>query len=151
MPPQGGVAASADSGRDAIAAVPRATLEERVHTLSRLFKFEFMFRADTSFESIFAETLSDMVAAGELALSTANGAVTFGAGHDGLDGRGWIQLLRLRRAHLPRGLPGRGARSGRACVKGPLSQKDLVKRALRVGERMFLGGEIERSEAVSRP
>ena len=35
--------------------------------------------------------------------------------------------------------------------KGPATQKDLVKRALVVGERMFLAGEIERREAVTRP
>jgi glycerol-3-phosphate O-acyltransferase len=36
-------------------------------------------------------------------------------------------------------------------TRGPLAEKELTARALRVGEQMFLGGEIERSEAVSRP
>ena len=43
------------------------------------------------------------------------------------------------------------ARTTRVLTKGALLEKDLVARALRVGEQMFLGGEIERSEAVSRP
>jgi hypothetical protein len=32
-----------------------------------------------------------------------------------------------------------------------MSPKDLVKKTLTVGERMFLAGEIQRREAVSRP
>jgi glycerol-3-phosphate O-acyltransferase len=43
------------------------------------------------------------------------------------------------------------ARSLSLLVKGPLEEKELVARALRTGERMFLQGEIVRSEAVSRP
>jgi glycerol-3-phosphate O-acyltransferase len=35
-------------------------------------------------------------------------------------------------------------------LRGPLPVKDLLKRAIPVGERMFLAGEIERREAVSR-
>src|SRR5262249_49137478 len=67
----------------------RATLEDRVQKLSRLFKFEFMFRADATFEQIFADTVSDMVTSGEL-VADAKGQVECGPGHDGLDGRGWI-------------------------------------------------------------
>src|SRR5262249_32148949 len=43
------------------------SLRERVRSLSRLFKHEFQFRADTTFEQIFDETIDDMVGAGELA------------------------------------------------------------------------------------
>ena len=65
-----------------------AALRERVQSLSRLFKLEFMFRADAPFEQIFAETLADMVASGEL--RSSGDTVSFGPGHEGLDGRGWI-------------------------------------------------------------
>ena len=43
------------------------------------------------------------------------------------------------------------ARALRTLSAGPASQRELVLRALRIGEQMFLGGEIERAEAVSRP
>jgi len=43
------------------------------------------------------------------------------------------------------------ARTARVLTRGPLAEKELTQRALRVGEQMYLGGEIERSEAVSRP
>src|SRR6185295_5065114 len=44
------------------------------------------------------------------------------------------------------------ARAARVLAsRGPMPEDELAARALRVGEQMFLGGEIERSEAVSRP
>src|SRR5262249_13534005 len=45
-------------------ASPRAAVRERVQSLSRLFKLEFMFRADAPFERIFDDTVSDMASAG---------------------------------------------------------------------------------------
>ena len=127
---------------------PRSALRERVQSLSRLFKLEFMFRADAPFEQIFDDTLADMIAAGELA--EEGDTVTLGVGHDGLDGRGWITF----HAALVRNFVESyriAARTTRVLTKGALLEKDLVARALRVGEQMFLGGEIERSESVNRP
>ena len=43
------------------------------------------------------------------------------------------------------------ARGLAALQRGPLAAKDLVKRTMTLGERMFLAGEIARREAVSRP
>jgi glycerol-3-phosphate O-acyltransferase len=43
------------------------------------------------------------------------------------------------------------ARGLGALLKGPLALKDVIKRAIPTGERMFLAGEIARREAVSRP
>ena len=127
---------------------PRAALRERVQSLSRLFKLEFMFRADAPFDQIFDDTLADMIATGELAAE--GDTVSLGPGHDGLDGRGWITFY----AALVRNFVESyriAARTTRVLTKGSLPEKDLVARALRVGEQMFLGGEIERSEAVCRP
>jgi glycerol-3-phosphate O-acyltransferase len=132
-----------------ISPLVRATLEERVRSLSRLFKFEFMFRADATFEQNFAETLGEMTASGELALAP-NGDVGPGAGHDGWSGEAWIDFYAsVARTFLE---SYRIAARGLAVLqKGPANQKDLVKRALAAGERMFLAGEIERPEAVTRP
>src|SRR5204862_6990727 len=47
-------------------ALDPARLGERVQALSRLFKYEFQFRADATFETIFAETLWAMEADGEV-------------------------------------------------------------------------------------
>ncbi|MET0595364.1 MAG: 1-acyl-sn-glycerol-3-phosphate acyltransferase [Polyangiaceae bacterium] len=132
-----------------IAPIARATLEDRVRNLSRLFKFEFMFRADGTFEQNFAETLGEMIAAGEL-MMTASGEIAPGPGHDGWSGEAWIDFYAsVARTFLESYRV--AARGLTLLQKGPASQKDLVKKALGLGERMFLAGEIERPEAVTRP
>ena len=126
----------------------RALVRERVQSLSRLFKLEFMFRADAPFEEIFDDTVGAMVASGELAVR--DDGLELGPGHDGLDGRGWVTfyaavLRNFLEAYRI------AARSARVLLRGPLAEKELAEKALRVGEQMFLGGEIERAEAVSQP
>jgi glycerol-3-phosphate O-acyltransferase len=128
--------------------VDEATLGERVLALSRLFKHEFLFRADASFGQIFADTLAHMTADGELARD--RGAVVPGPGHDGLGGAGWVAFYADVLVPYLEGYRV-AARAAHALLKGPLSARDLVKRALTAGERMFLSGEIGRREAVSRP
>lgn len=126
----------------------RAAVRERVQSLSRLFKLEFIFRTDAPFDRIFDDTVADMLAQGEL---TASGdALGFGPGHDDLDGRGWITFYA---AVLRSFLEGYriAARAVRVLSRAPLPEKELSARALRLGEQMFLGGEIERSEAVCQP
>jgi glycerol-3-phosphate O-acyltransferase len=132
------------------ATLSRATLEDRVQKLSRLFKFEFMFRADATFEQIFAETVSEMARSGELYPEDSKGEIAAGPGHDGLDGRGWLAFYASIARTFLEGY--RVAARGLAfLLKGPATQKELVKRALVSGERMFLAGEIARREAISRP
>ncbi|MGO8998148.1 MAG: 1-acyl-sn-glycerol-3-phosphate acyltransferase [Polyangiaceae bacterium] len=120
-------------------------LRERVRALSRLFKYEFQFRADAPFEQIFEETIAAMVASGEL--SRKGGVIDISGGDDARANvvfyaqvvRNFVEGYRI------------AARGLAALLKGPLPPKDLVRRALATGERMFLAGEIERREAVSRP
>ncbi|HMJ55261.1 MAG TPA: 1-acyl-sn-glycerol-3-phosphate acyltransferase [Polyangiaceae bacterium] len=148
-PPSASEPPPAETPGSRISPLARATLEERVRSLSRLFKFEFMFRADATFEQNFAETLGEMAASGELALAP-NGDVGPGAGHDGWSGEAWIDFYAsVARTFLESYRI--AARGLAALQKGPANQKDLVKRALAAGERMFLAGEIERPEAVTRP
>jgi glycerol-3-phosphate O-acyltransferase len=126
----------------------RVAVRERVQSLSRLFKLEFMFRVDAPFERIFDDTVAEMVATGELTVQ--GDALAAGPGHDGLDGRGWIAFY----AAVVRNFLESyriAARSARALVRGPATERELAQRALRVGEQMFLAGEIERSEAVTQP
>jgi len=147
--PRGPIELSSEVQASRLTAVARATLEERVQKLSRLFKFEFMFRADATFEQNFAETLAEMAAAGEISLGTG-GDITPGPGHDGLDGSGWIYFYAsVAQTFLESYRV--AARGLTVLLRGPVSQKDLAKRAIAAGDRMFLAGEIERREAVSRP
>ena len=123
-------------------------VRERVRALSRLFKYEFRFRADLPFESIFAETLQKMQTALEIEL--VDDRLRPGPGHHGWSGEDWLGCYAALLASLIEGYRV-GARALRLLEKGPLTEKDLVKRALAVGSEMFLAGEIERREAVSKP
>jgi glycerol-3-phosphate O-acyltransferase len=123
-------------------------LHDRVRSLSRLFKYEFMFRAGLTFDAIFDDLVRDMVAVGEL--QTEGGEARPGPGHDGLDGAGWLRFYAATVRNFLEAYRV-AARALRVLVRGPLGDRELSTRALRVGERMFLQGEIERAEAVSRP
>lgn len=125
----------------------REALAARVQALSRLFKHEFSFRVDAPFERIFEETLAAMRRDGEVRDVTVDGreAITLGEGAPGDDARLYASIL----LEFVEGYR-IAARALSALVKGPLTQKELAKRALAVGDRMFLGGEVQRKEAVSR-
>ncbi len=123
------------------------TVQQRVARLSRLFKHEFMFPADRPFDELLDETLRDMRAHAEIALGAPD-HWTFGEGHDGLDGRGWVvryasMLRNFLEAYVV------AARSLSQLIKGPMLTKDLVRRTIALGDKMFLAGEIERKEALS--
>jgi glycerol-3-phosphate O-acyltransferase len=127
------------------------TVRERVLALSRLFKHEFTFRADARFETIFDEEVAAMESDGEL----VRAAVDVGEGAGALvpkgdDGRAQIELYARLLENFVDGYRV-AARGLGALLKGPLALKDVVKRAIPTGERMFLAGEIARREAVSRP
>jgi glycerol-3-phosphate O-acyltransferase len=126
-------------------------VRERVLALSRLFKHEFTFRADAKFETIFDEEVAAMIADGELArvvLKPSEGAG--GLMPKGDDGRQQIELYARLLENVVDGYRV-AARGLGALLRGPLAVKDVVKRAIPTGQRMFLAGEIARSEAVSRP
>jgi len=128
-----------------------ATARERVLSLSRLFKYEFMFRADATFERIFDEEIAAMTADGELdrlVLGSSEGAVGVAPHED--DGRQQIDLYARLLENFVEGY--RVAARGLAVLlRGPLASRDVVRRAITTGRQMFLAGEIGRPEAVSRP
>jgi glycerol-3-phosphate O-acyltransferase len=126
--------------------MPRDTLRERVQYLSRLFKFEFSFRADATFERIFEETLTELAARGEVVILGEGPHARVGVGPK-------EELLRLYGAVLLNFVEGYrvAARSLLLLAKTELAEKDLERRALSVGERMYHADEIARREAVSRP
>jgi glycerol-3-phosphate O-acyltransferase len=119
-------------------------LADRVQALSRIFKFEFQFRADAPFSQIFKETLETMEADGEI-LRDDDGVRIASAQHG--------ERVHLYARVVRNFLEGYqvAARSLSALLRGPLTAKDLTKRAITTGERMFLTAEITRREAVSRP
>lgn len=126
--------------------IERALLAERAQALSRLFKFEFQFRADAPFDAIFAETLQEMHDDGEITFDDAEHV------HVSVDAEGRERVLLYARVvrNFVEGYRV-AARALSQLLKGPLSPKELTKRAIATGERMFLAGEIGLREAVSRP
>jgi len=126
------------------AEVPMRVLHDRVQYLSRLFKYEFMFRADASFDEILQETLRSLTQEGTLRLE--DDRVTLGEGDTP---RMRIELYAATIASFLEGYRVT-ARALRTLTKGSATQKELVKRALSRGKRMFLSGEIARREGISR-
>ncbi len=127
----------------------RDGVRDRVQKLSRLFKHEFRFRADAPFAEIFDETLLRMQRAGEV-VTDDRGQLSPGPGRLGWSGREWLltyaafvrNFLEAYRV---------AARGLGALLKGPMPERELVRKTLHTGHRMFFTGEVERPEAVSQP
>ncbi len=130
-----------------------ASVLERARLLARLFRFELNLRADAAYDARFTGAVDEMIAASEIARAE-DGSLVPGAGHDGLDGRGWLLFYAAVLRNFLEGyrVAARALRAVAAAPAGtpPPGPADFVLRALRIGEQMFLGGEIERAEAVSR-
>ncbi len=124
---------------------PARVVRERVQRLSRLFKYEFMFRADATYDEIFDETLADLAKQGFVQLDGGEIVVP------NAEAEAQLALFASTIASFIEGY----RVAARALVvlarKGPLTQKELARRALVIGRRMFLAGEVARKEAIARP
>jgi glycerol-3-phosphate O-acyltransferase len=121
-----------------------ATVRDRVHKLSHLLKHEFRFRTDATFEEIFDRTVAGMLASHTL--REVEGKLEPGDGAGGLTLFTYANILKnfLEGYRV-------AARAAASLARGPVSEKELVKRALALGPRMLASGEIERREAISKP
>jgi len=128
---------------DGAARVPLDSLRDRVQRLSKLFKHEFSFRADAAFDDIFDDTLAEMANDGELARE--GGFVVIAEG-----GRAQVVLYARMLKNFVEGYRV-AARALTVLLRGPATPKELAKKAIAIGKRMVLAGDIERSEAVCRP
>jgi glycerol-3-phosphate O-acyltransferase len=123
-------------------------VRDRVLWLSRLFKFEFTFRADAPFERIFDDDLRALEQEGEIARVALKGGDA-GIAPNGEDGREQFTLYGNLVESSVEGYRV-AARGLTTLLRGALPTKDVVKRTITAGERMFLSGEISRREAVTR-
>ena len=121
--------------------VPR--LNDRVQQLSRLFKHEFIFRTDATFDEIFEDTLRGMAADGEVEIRDGHAQATEGLTRLRLE-RYAVMLQTFFESYL---LALRGAE---IVLDGPIPKKDWYKRTLALGQQMYLAGEIERRESLSK-
>jgi glycerol-3-phosphate O-acyltransferase len=122
---------------------------DRLAKLAELFKYEFRYRSDKDYAALFNETLNAMVSVGEAELFP-EGRVDVGSGHDGQSGGFWLRAYASIVRNFVEGYRV-AARGLVALLRGPLTEKDLLKRTLTVGHRMYLAGEIERHEAICKP
>jgi glycerol-3-phosphate O-acyltransferase len=119
-------------------------LRERVRKISRLFKYEFMYRADTDFDEIFNDALEAMLRAGEVERFVDRVRVADGK----VGARLEIYAVMVRpyfEAYLV------AARSAGDVPAEGLPRKDWIKRTLAIGQRLYLAGEIEERESISQP
>jgi glycerol-3-phosphate O-acyltransferase len=123
-------------------AVSEHALRERVRKISRLFKYEFMYRADTDFDQIFDDALGDMLEAGELERFVDRVRPTDDLGH-----RVSIYAAMVSSYFEAYSLAGRAVQELPA---DGLSKKEWFKRTLALGQRLYLSGEIEDREAISK-
>jgi glycerol-3-phosphate O-acyltransferase len=121
----------------------RARLNDRVQQLSRLFKHEFIFRTDATFDEIFNDTLGAMAADGEIELRDGRVQATEGLKRHRLE-RYAAMMQTFFESYL---LALRGAE---IVLDGPIPKKDWYKRTLALGQQMYLAGEIERRESLSK-
>jgi glycerol-3-phosphate O-acyltransferase len=121
----------------------RPRLNDRVQQLSRLFKHEFIFRTDATFDQIFDDTLGAMAEDGEIEIRHDQIQATEGVKRHRLE-RYAVMLQTFFESYL---LALRGAE---IVLDGPIPKKDWYKRTLALGQQMYLAGEIERRESLSK-
>jgi glycerol-3-phosphate O-acyltransferase len=120
----------------------KTDLHDRVQELSRLFKYEFTYRADASFGEIFEETLGQMVSAGEVEID----------GHhvrpraEATD----VVMLYANMIYTYFESYRLAFRATSLLEPTPLARKDWIKKTLALGQRMYLAGEIELRESLSK-
>jgi glycerol-3-phosphate O-acyltransferase len=120
-----------------------ARLNDRVQQLSRVFKHEFIYRTDATFDEIFQDALRDMVHDGEIEVREGYAQAAEGAMRLRLE-RYEAMLQTFFESYL---LALRGAE---IILDGPIPKKDWYKRTLALGQQMYLAGEIERRESLSK-
>ncbi len=117
-----------------------SVLRERVRRLSRVYKYEFMYRADATFDEIFDDALNLMIGAGELERTELGIRPAK------------IALIDTYTAIMQTYFEAyRVALRAAATLKTPMSKKEWLKRAQNEGETMHLAGDIEHRESVARP
>ncbi|MBL8739441.1 MAG: 1-acyl-sn-glycerol-3-phosphate acyltransferase, partial [Myxococcales bacterium] len=129
--------------------VDRARLAADALGLAQLLSFDLLSLADVETEARLAATLDDMIEVGELA-ALPDGTLALGAGSPEAEA---AASMASHASHLVPMLESYriAARALRLLIDQPLAEKDLVKQGLLIGGQMFLGGEIDRREAVSAP
>jgi glycerol-3-phosphate O-acyltransferase len=125
-----------------VEAVPFDALAPRIRELSRLFKFEFLFRSERDFEDVVRGALAELEREG--AVREENGFVVKPA--EAKDKRAIFKAVIEH--YIESYALAAGSLSN--LLAGPQPQKDFLSRTLSVGRRLFARGEIELFESINR-
>ena len=125
-----------------VKAVPLPALSERIGELSRLFKFEFLFRSDREFQQEVRRSLDLLLSEkavdeeGEFVVKTESGALV-------------RSTLRAALEHFLEAywLMARGLQE---LLAGPLAEKELLLRAMKRAEDFYFRGELLWPEALNK-
>lgn len=118
-------------------------LRERVRQLAQLLSHELTFADEAGFEREHDRTVAAMLDGGEL--ERLADRLRIGAGGPGKRLPRYATMLRSYfEAYLL------ALRTASELVDGPMSAKDWSRRALALGQRMYLAGEIELRESMSK-
>ncbi|NLY94840.1 MAG: hypothetical protein GXY23_12530 [Myxococcales bacterium] len=123
--------------------ISERTLRARVQELSRAFKYEFMYRADATFDEIFDEALARLLSEG--AVEKVGDRYSVGRGPEGAMVEIYAEMLgSYFESYLL------AIRASALLLDEPMTKKEWFKRALQLGQRMYLSGEIAHREALSQ-
>lgn len=121
--------------------------ERRFIQLVEMFRNEFRFDPNTTPAEAFQRTKQGMLDSGEL--TEEDSSLQPGVGHHEWSGAEWLSCYRRMLQNFLEGYL-IAARSAAILLNEKSGEKELVKRALVIGARMHLSGEIDCREALSK-
>lgn len=124
----------------------RTALRERFVWLAKVLSHEFQFRREPSAE--FDAALAGLVESGELVFEGEGEDARVSASSDQA-----LEQLRFQAGLVRNFLESHriAVRALSLLLRGTMPAKDLLKKSLALGERMYLAGEVLQREAVSKP
>ncbi|MBW1810094.1 MAG: 1-acyl-sn-glycerol-3-phosphate acyltransferase, partial [Deltaproteobacteria bacterium] len=125
-----------------VEAVPIDALRDRIKELSRLFKFEFLFRSVSGFETEVQNAVKELAA--EEAIKEEDGFVVKTS-----EAAQKRELFRAVTEHFVESY-WLTAKSLAHLQKEPMFQKEFLARALNLGDRLFVQGELNFFESMNR-
>jgi len=125
-----------------VGAVPYDALSDRTRDISRLLKFEFLFRSERHFADEVRRALDDLKS--ENVVTEENGFVVKVAEQE--------EKRQLFCAVLEHFIESYwlAARALKILTKGPLHERDFITSTLRMGDNLFVQGEIRLYESMNR-
>jgi glycerol-3-phosphate O-acyltransferase len=126
-----------------------AEIWQRFSELANLLQYEFRIPTGEQLRVAFDTTVAEFL---ELAIleRSNEGAFRLGPGNMGATAAQWLVMLSAIIVNYVEGYR-IAARALSAIIDDALSERDFIKRALTIGQRMYFTGEITRREATSKP